>query len=163
MNETESVMLEDCNPNEKETESSNPADEESFDELSFLREEVQNLKDQLSEREKLDQANARIGFEISEFYSYFPESRVEEIPDEVWEKVKKGSSLSAEYSLFRRKAEIEKQKISDINEKNRKMSTGSLGFGDGEKYYSPTEVKKMTPAEVKKHYDDIIESMRHWN
>jgi hypothetical protein len=62
-----------------------------------------------------------------------------------------------------RKIELEKKKISDFNENNRRMSTGSLLQGDGEKYYSPSEVKKMTPAQVKSHYDEIVESMRHWN
>lgn len=30
------------------------------------------------------------------------------------------------------------------------------------KYLSPSEVKKMTPREVKENYDLIIESMRRW-
>ena len=54
-------------------------------------------------------------------------------------------------------------RIRDVNIKNRKMSAGAVSQGDGEKYYSPSEVKRMTPAQVKKHYDEIVESMRHWN
>lgn len=163
MNENEKVILEESEVIEEKTDDDNLDYQEGVDELSLLREELQSLKNQLSEREKLDQANARIEMEISEFYDCFPESNLREIPEEVWEKVRRGSSLSAEYSLFKRKVEIEKQKISDINERNRKMSAGAIGILDGEKYYSPAEVKKMTPAEVKRNYDDIIESMRHWN
>jgi hypothetical protein len=81
----------------------------------------------------------------------------------VWQKVRKGASLCAEFSLIQRKAELEKRRINNINEQNRRMSAGSLGNSDGEKYYSPSEVKKMTPLQVREHYDDIIESMRHWN
>ena len=43
------------------------------------------------------------------------------------------------------------------------MSAGSLASDEGEKYYSPSEVKKMSPAQVRANYDDIIESMRHWH
>ena len=71
--------------------------------------------------------------------------------------------MSAEFSLHLRKKENERKRISGINEKNRKMSAGSIGVSDGERYYSPAEVRKMTPAQVKAHYDDIIESMRNWN
>ena len=31
------------------------------------------------------------------------------------------------------------------------------------KYFTPSEVKKMTPREVKENYDDIVESMKGWN
>ena len=132
-------------------------------ELQSLRKEVESLRNQLSERDNLEKANARINSELSQFFDYFPESSLDEIPDEVWDKVKKGASLSAEYSLFMRKAELERARIGKVNERNRQMSAGSVQSGEGERYYSPSEVRKMTPAQVKKHYDDIVESMRHWN
>ena len=101
--------------------------------------------------------------ELEEFSEYFPEVRAEKIPEEIWERVKGGESLAASYALFIRKGELERSRISDFNKKNRKMSSGSLVSDEGEKYYSPSEVRKMTPAEVRQNYDVIIESMRHWN
>ena len=105
----------------------------------------------------------RMERELEEFSEYFPEVRAEKIPEEIWERVKGGESLAASYALFIRKGELERSRISDFNKKNRKMSSGSLVSDEGEKYYSPSEVRKMTPAEVRQNYDVIIESMRHWN
>lgn len=135
----------------------------SEDELSNLRREIESLRSQLKEREDLDKANEKLRSELVDFYELFPDTNPDQIPSEIWERVSRGASLSAEYSLLLRKKELEKKRIYDFNEKNRRMSAGAIGFNDGEKYYSPAEVKKMTPAQVKAHYDDIIESMRHWN
>jgi hypothetical protein len=160
-NSLEYVRYEEA-PSVSECETQDTQNEE-FDELAYLREEVKNLNNQLNERRELDRANARMNRELTEFCEYFPECNLDEVPEEVWQKVRKGASLCAEFSLMQRKAELEKRRINNINEQNRRMSAGSLGNSDGEKYYSPSEVKKMTPSQVREHYDDIIESMRHWN
>lgn len=145
-------------------ESEHAFDEESeVDELTALKTEIENLRAQLKAREDEERASARINSELAEFEEYFPEVELSSIPDDVWEKVKGGASLSASYSLFKRKEELKNKRICDINEKNRKMSAGSVAGGDGEKFFSPAEVKKMTPAQVKTNYDRIVESMRHWN
>lgn len=156
MNSVENVRYdEECNFQD--------APGENFDELEYLREEVKNLQNQLSEQRELERANSRMNKELAEFCEYFPECDFDEVPEEIWQRVRKGASLCAEFSLMQRKAELEKRRISNINEQNRRMSAGSIGALDGEKYYSPSEVKKMTPSQVREHYDDIIESMRHWN
>lgn len=133
------------------------------DELEQARAELEALRIELHRRDELERASARINAELSEFENYFPEVEITEIPDEIWQKVKKGASLAASFALFKRRGELEKTRVRNFNEKNRRMSTGSLMQGEGEKYYSPAEVRKMSPSEVKKNYDDIIESMRHWN
>ena len=141
----------------------NETHKEDFDELQILKEEVEKLRRQLSERDQIDKANERMNVEFTKFYEYFPDFNLEQVPDEIWDKVKKGASLSAEFSLYLRKIESEKKMVGDINKKNRQMSAGAIGMSEGEKYYSPSEVKRMSPSQVKAHYDDIIESMRHWN
>lgn len=133
------------------------------DELSALRAEIETLKSELSKREEVERVQSRMNTELAEFSEYFPQTELTSIPDEIWEKVKNGASLAATYALFLRKIEREQKKVDDFNEKNRRMSAGSLMKGEGEKYYSPAEVKKMTPAQVKSNYDDIIASMKHWN
>lgn len=167
MNETENVLIDEVTmPANSETDTKEAdfsENAEELDEISLLRAEIQNLRDELNSKNELEKANSRILSEISEFKDYFPEVDIHEIPDEVWQKVKNGASLSASFALNLRKIEIERKKASDFNEKNRRMSTGSLSGGENERYYSPSEVKKMTPAQVKAHYDDIIDSMRHWN
>ena len=139
------------------------SDKEELDELSLLKSEIDSLRQELRARDEREQANSRMLNELTEFSEYFPDVDIHNIPNEVWEQVKNGTSISAAFALNLRKMELEKKKVSDFNDKNRRMSAGSLLGGEGEKYYSPAEVKRMTPAQVKSHYDDIIESMRHWN
>ena len=138
-------------------------DPTSSDELIALREKVEELSAQLREREEIDAANARMKEELEKFYEYFPSVDPKSVPDEVWEKVKRGASLAATYSLFERKREREAQRSVSHNERMRRMSTGALEATDSDGYYSPDEVRRMTPAQVRKNYDDIVESMRHWN
>ena len=133
------------------------------DEILALKNELEGLRAELLKRDERDRAQSRFLSEIAEFEQYFPEVDLHSIPDEIWEGVKKGSSLASSYALLLRRKDIEKKKIGDFNEKNRRMSAGSLINGDGEKYFSPSEVKKMTPAQVRSNYDDIVASMKHWN
>ena len=133
------------------------------DELSQLKGEVETLRAELNARNEAERAQSRILSELSEFQEYFPEVDLHSIPNEIWERVKSGSSLASSYALLLRRRDLEKKKIGDFNEKNRRMSAGSLLRGEGEKYFSPSEVKKMTPAQVRSNYDDIVASMKHWN
>lgn len=175
MNEHESIALDEVQATD--TEVLGPAEQkieandglieedntEASDEVSALKAEIDKLRMQLEERELLDRVNKRMNAELAQFEEYFPDVAMEDIPQEVWEKVRAGASLSAQYSLYQRRKELEKRKIGEVNGQNRKMSTGAISHGDGEKYYSPSEVRRMSPAQVKKHYDEIVESMRHWN
>ena len=160
MSENEMIL---CEGESVEVEDADFEEPLEVDELTCLRQEIDALKGELQKRDELDRANARMNNEILEFKGYFPEVDVHTIPSDVWEKVKAGSSLAGSYALMLRKDELEKKKIGDFNEKNRRMSAGSLISGEGENYYSPAEVKKMTPAQVRAHYDDIMASMKHWN
>lgn len=138
-------------------------DSEEVDELSLLKGEIASLREELRIRDEKERVDSRILKELSEFREYFPDVDVNQIPDEVWQQVRGGASMSAAFALNLRKLEISKSKVEGFNNQNRRLSAGSLLDGEGEKYYSPLEVKKMTPAQVKAHYDEIIESMRHWN
>ncbi len=166
MNEIENAVIDEIFEIAEENFEESDSIEESIDEnseISALRTELEGLRAELREREEREQLHSRMFEELEEFGKYFPEIDIHQIPDEVWEKVKKGVPLSASFALNLRKMELERKKVSDFNEKNRRMSTGSLMQDEGEKYYSPSEVKKMTPAQVKSHYDEIVASMRHWN
>ena len=158
MNDIENTFVE-----EVEEDFGNASETEELDEISLLKNELEALRLELKSRDEREEMNSRMLKELNEFQEYFPEVDIRGIPDEIWEEVKNGASLSASFALNLRKIEIERKKVNDFNEKNRRMSAGSLIQGDGEKFYSPSEVKRMTPAQVKAHYDDIVASMRHWN
>ena len=161
MNDVESTFLEDVE--ESEAASKDNFEKEEIDEVSLLKTELEALRMELKSRDEREALNSRMVKELSEFQEYFPEVEVRNIPDDIWEQVKNGASLSASFALNLRKIEIERKKVSDFNEKNRRMSAGALLQGDGEIFYSPSEVKRMSPSQVRAHYDDIVESMRHWN
>lgn len=179
MNE-ENLILQETDGTE-ETEVTFPVEEEAQDtaegdvfeensektdqasELEALRLELEGLKAELKRRDELDADRARVEKELEEFMGLYPESDVRAIPEDVWLRVREGIPLAAAFALYQRKSELEKKRIGELNEKNRKMSSGSLNDGETESFYSPSEVRKMTPQEVKKNYDDIIRSMRHWN
>ena len=158
--EMDEAMQEPSTPQVEEFEQEGANDES---ELALLRAECERMREELRTREAQDRAKARMDEELSSFAQYFPEVRASEIPTEVWDSVKNGNSLSGAYALYLRRADLERKRIADFNEKNRKMSSGTIIAGQDEKYFSPSEVKKMTPAQVKANYDDIIRSLRHWN
>lgn len=132
-------------------------------EVDSLKAELDSLREELRRRDELEASRRRIEGELEEFFELYPESDVRSLPDEVWEKVKGGIPLVASFALYQRKSELAAKRACEFNEKNRRMSAGSLTSGEAEAYYSPEEVKKMTSKEVKKNYDDIVRSMRHWN
>ena len=158
MNDIENTFIE-----EVEDVTGDASQTEEIDEVSLLKAELEVLRMELKSRDEREAINSRILKELTEFEEYFPEVDIQSIPEEIWEQVKCGASLSASFALNLRKIEIERKKVNDFNEKNRRMSAGSLMKNDGEKYYSPSEVKRMSQAQVKAHYDEILESMRHWN
>ena len=137
--------------------------EEEKSELDKLYEELETLKGELARRDALDESNKRMLRECEEFREYFPDSELSSVPDEVWESVKGGVPLAAAYALYSRKNELHKNRINEINQRNKDMSAGSVKRGGEDKFYSPSEVRAMTREQVKSNYTDIIESMRHWN
>lgn len=143
---------------------------EELDEISLIKAEKESLEHELAElraklsaHEEENRANERMRNEISEFQAYFPEVALTEIPDGIWENVKRGANLSASFALHLRKGELERKRIDGFNKKNRQLSAGSVISHEDGGYYSRAEVAKMSREQVRAHYDDIVESMRHWN
>ncbi len=94
----------------------------------------------------------------------FPALTAEEIPDEVWEDVKNGQSLAASYALYFLKTVKEQERIEKLNAENEKKASPRVNNDPAEEnYYSYETVKNMSPAEVRKHYAEILDSMDSWN
>lgn len=128
--------------------------------LEELRAEVERLRSALEDKQK---ENERVLGEIGEFTELFPRKTLESVPEEVWDKVKSGIPLAAAYALYEKKAEARAAFAEEVNKKNAERSSGAVGRDTGSTYYSPSEVKEMSAAEVKKNYAVIIESMKKWN
>ncbi|MBE6531021.1 MAG: hypothetical protein E7679_02865 [Ruminococcaceae bacterium] len=128
--------------------------------LEDLRAEIESLRSALADKQR---ENERVLEEIGEFTELFPKKSLESVPEEVWDKVKSGVPLAAAYALYEKKAEARAAFTEEVNRKNAERSSGAVGREVGSIYYSPSEVKKMSAAEVKKNYAIIIESMKKWN
>ena len=137
-------------------------EELSEDNTDALKEEILFLKQQISELEAAKKEQERMLGEISDLHALFPEADLEEIPESVWESVKKGCSLPAAYALYQRRAQAEAERIAKINSKNASSSPGTAGKNTANEYFSPDEVRKMSSAEVHANYSKIKESMKKW-
>ena len=148
---------------EEVIETSEPlAETPAEDNIDTLKEEILNLRAQISELESTKKAQERMLEEISDLHSLFPTVDIEAIPESVWESVKKGCSLPAAYALYQKRAEAEAERIAKINDKNASSSPGVAGKNTASEYFSPDEVRKMSKAEVHANYSKIKESMKKW-
>ena len=151
-------------------ESVNDADvtadgEEAIDteeELSSIKDEILKLREELTRLEELREKSMKMLQEFDEFVSLFPEQRIENLPDEVWNEAKRGASLAAAYALYEKRREAKERLASQINAKNAALSAGKAGEAANE-YFSYEQVKGMSQAEVRKNYSKIRESMKKWN
>lgn len=127
----------------------------------------QVLPDQLPEmpEEQSDEDGVKLMEEdIELFRTLFPDVKGEQIPQEVWDRVEAGESLSAAYALFAVKQYREEEKVSRINEENGKKAPPPIEGGSTEgDYFSPEAVKNMSRSEIRKNYDKILSSMEKWN
>lgn len=139
------------------TAENEPAEE--VNELEALRARNAELEQALEERKSVFD---RLEGEISEFSEMFPDVPLSEIPDEIWNEVKKGLPLSASYARHERKRNLSRIKAEEANKNALEKSSGSV-TGTSEHYYTADQVRKMSAAEVKKNYSHIINSMKHWN
>ena len=111
-----------------------------------------------------DPAFSKMKEDISLFHSLFPNVDADEIPQEVWERVEKGESLSASFALYAFMQKKEAEHIQKINEENEKKAPPKIKSDGAESdYFSPEAVKSMSRSEIKKHYNKILSSMEKWN
>ena len=123
-------------------------------ELERLREELNGLREQIARME-------RLGEEYAEFYELYPRTPIGQLPDSVWDDVRRGIPLAAAYALCEKKRARAAERAKEENERNRSRSAGSPDrAAAGE--FSPAEVRAMSPAEVRKNYRQIMLSMQNW-
>ena len=127
-------------------------------ELDELRSELNRLKAALAER---DAKSARIRREYDEFRTLYPTVALDSLSDALWSDVENGIPLAAAYALAERRHahEAEIARLTNLNAKQR--SAGSVqGASDGE--LSPSEVRAMSPSDVRKNFSRIMRSMQKW-
>ena len=111
-----------------------------------------------------DKSEKKMREDVAILRKLFPALKPEEIPDEVWDKVREGEGLAASYALYFLIGLKEKERIEEQNRKNEEKAPPRIKSGKTpEEYYTPETVKHMTPAEVRRHYAAILKSMDSWN
>lgn len=135
---------------------------EEEESIGALKEEISSLKAKISELEELKETQARLFEEVADFKSLFPEVELNDLPESVWESVKKGTPLIASYALYEKRMEAERARIALINASNASKSPGVAGRNTANEYFSPDEVRKMSRTEVHANYSKIRESMKKW-
>lgn len=129
------------------------------DETEILRNEITRLRSILEEKETAAERNMR---ELKEFMRLFPDTPLQNVPSEVWAKVKDGIPLSAAYALHEKELALMAYRAKEINDINAARSAGKAGAHDGNEYFSCDEVRMMSQKEVHENYDKIRSSMKHW-
>ncbi len=128
--------------------------------IESLRAELEELRRELTEKKcELE----RMSHEIGEFSTLFPDTPISTLPDSVWESVRAGTPLAAAYALYEKKAAMRRADAERVNEKNGRISTGSVVSGTREAFFSPDEVRAMSREEIKANYSKILDSMKRWS
>ena len=71
------------------------------------------------------------------------------------------SSLREELSSLRQELDLRRH-ADEINRRNAARSAGHVGTNVAPEYYTPDEVRAMSPAEVRENYEKIRASMKKW-
>ena len=135
---------------------------EPSESIDSLKEVIFDLQAKISNLEAEKKAQERILEELGDFTSLFPDVQIDEIPESIWESVKKGTSLAASYALYEKRKLAEQQRIAQINAKNAAKAAGVAGVHTANEYFSPDEVRKMSRSEVHANFAKIRKSMEKW-
>lgn len=153
---TEEASEEKEEANEEQAEETNAEQE---DPVAALRAEVESLRAELAAARS---ENERVATEVGEFHALFPDCPLSAVPDTVWDQVRTGQSLCAAYALYEKKREAAIRRAEAVNLQNAQRSAGLAGKDAPAEYFTPDEVRAMSPNEVRRYYDKITESMKSW-
>ena len=129
-------------------------------EIAYLKAELDTLRRELADSRAF---YSRLEGECAEFSELYPSVPLSTLPDSIWQSVKKGVPLAAAYALEERKSALAAMKADTVNGENRKMSSGSLKNDQRGDFFTPSEVRAMSPSEVRANYTKIINSMSKWH
>lgn len=119
-------------------------------ELTAMREELAALRQEKAAFER-----------AKEFARLFPGEDENALPPEVQTEVESGCPLTAAYALYLRREEIRKAEAEAQSAIAAAKSSGSVRGSDAPAEFTLAEISAMTPGEVRRHYDDVIRSLRN--
>lgn len=101
--------------------------------------------------------------DIDRLWEMFPDLKLDSVPEELWDMVSQGESLLGAYCILLCKDKIaqEKAHLKD-SENSAKTPPAAKSGSERPEFFTREAVSKMSRDEVRKHYDKIVESMKHW-
>ena len=154
------IPADPCTDPDPDSEGLDPEAQKS--DLEQLRSELKQLREEIAERDARQKQDARIEREYAEFSALFPGVSVGDLPDEIWNDVKSGTSLAAAYALAEKKQSLALARANDSNASNRSRSAGAVHNAQNNEF-SPAEVRAMTSSEVRANLPKIMRSMQKWH
>lgn len=154
------VLTDPCTDPDLDCQGADP--EAQASELEQLRGELKELREELAARNARMEQDVRVEREYAEFCELFPDLSIRELPDEVWQDVKSGTSLAAAYALAEKKRAVALGRAKVSNAQNRARSVGAVRNAQNDEF-SPAEVRAMTSAEVRANLPKIMRSMQKWH
>lgn len=127
--------------------------------ISELREELKQLEERITAKEE---AYRRLERECAEFRELYPGVPLEGLSDKVWEDVQRGIPVAAAFALAERRRILLEEKAQKSNQQNKKCAPETI-CGKEELFFSPAEVRAMSPKQVRENYEKIMLSMQKWN
>lgn len=124
--------------------------------ICALNEEIEGYKLAAKHQEAITE-------QLNEFSELFPEIAVKSVPEEVWESVKRGNSLAASYAVYEKRVTEAAKRIERINAKNASSSAGAIDKHTSQEFFTPDDVRKMSPSEVHANFAKIKRSLGKWN
>lgn len=132
--------------------------EEIAQELLAARESKKETRKQ-SRKQKSD---AEASAEIKRFRELFPDVNAEDIPEEVWDDVASGSTLSHAYALYTVSQDSLKRYADNVNSRNSHKGAAASSDGSTEPVFTKEQVEKMSGKDVKSNYKGILKAMKSW-
>lgn len=133
------------------------------EELNSLRAELARVRTALAEQETMFLRLQKEARDRTELCRLFPEADPDDLPEEVAEAHANGIPLVAAYALYEKQNAARARQYEAINRRNAERASGRAGVGTSEEYFTPDEVRRMSPSEVRAHFKTIRESMKKWN
>ena len=120
------------------------------------------LEDLRAKLEKAESAAREIIDGWREFTELYPDADISTLPDSFNAALERGIPPAAAYALEMRRREVTELKIARADHKAREQSFGRIETAE-DSLYSPSEVRAMKPAEVRKNIEKIRRSMKSWH
>ena len=125
--------------------------------------EGRRAKTRLAELERQRQAEDRRRADLSEFRELFPDVAITDVPQEVWDGVGHGMTLTDAYMRYDRRESIRRARAEAANAANAASAPpAQTPAPETPKNLSREDVARMSREEVRRNYDRILKSMPLW-